>query len=66
MMKMDWAEAAFHARERPLMLALMTCTGFFAFAGLLALAVANFDMALAASMVMILFYFLTLVAGAEK
>ncbi len=63
---MDWKEAVFHARERPLSMALSACTVFFAFAGLLALSVSNMDIALAAAMVMILFYFLTLIANAER
>lgn len=66
MMKMDWKEAAFHARQRPLSMALAGCTVFFAFAGLLAAAAGNMDLALAAAMVMVLFYFLTLIANAEK
>jgi hypothetical protein len=66
MMKMDWKEAAFHARQRPLSLALSACTVFFAFAGLSALTVSNIDIALGAAMVMILFFFLTLIANAER
>lgn len=66
MMKMDWKEAAFHAKERPLSMALAGCTVFFAFAGLLAIVVGNMDLALASAMVMILFYFLTLIANAES
>lgn len=65
MMKMDWKEAAFHARERPLMLALAGGTVFFGLAGLIAVAMRNMDVALSMAIVMILFYFLTLLAHME-
>lgn len=66
MMKMDWKEAAFHAKERPLMLALAGGTVFMALAGLASVAMRNMDVALAFSLVMVLFYFLTLMALAER
>lgn len=66
MMKMDWKEAAFHAKERPLMLALAGGTVFMALAGLGSVAVGNMDVALAFALVMVLFYFLTLMALAER
>ena len=66
MMKMDWKEAAFHAKERPLMLGLAGGTVFMALAGLLAVAMRNMDVALAFALVMVLFYFLTLMAHAER
>ena len=66
MMKMDWKEAAFHAKERPLMLALAGGTVFMALAGLASVAMRNMDVALAFALVMVLFYFLTLMAMAER
>lgn len=66
MQKLDWKDAAFHAKERPLMMALVAGTVFFALVGLLALAVRNMDVALAMGLVMVLFYFLALMAHAER
>ncbi|MGI9624390.1 MAG: hypothetical protein ACR2PK_16270 [Acidimicrobiales bacterium] len=66
MQRLDWKEAAFHAKERPLMMALMAGTVFFAMVGLLALAVRNMDVALAMALVMVVFYFLSLMAHSER